>query len=165
MTTENSTSLYNISITEMHHEHTNAGILVWGAGMHDDGVQRWAAHMEKHTDEIPADLAKAFTECQKNIVAMFHGNPLKTAPMCQEDPPPVNTEASRACRSDRKPNGYSTGRRSQSMIQKKKKRSLKGHARSLPTRTPRLLSKNSVSRKRRSTERHSVFMEIPNHGL
>ena len=92
MTTENSTSLYNISITEMHHEHTNAGILVWGAGMHDDGVQRWAAHMEKHTDEIPADMAKAFTECQKNIVAMFHGNPLKTAPMCQEDPPPVNTE-------------------------------------------------------------------------
>ena len=76
MTTENSTDIDNISITEMHHEYSDRAVLVWGAGMDNDGIQRWAAHMEIRTPESTTDWANAFTECQKKIVAMFHEDPL-----------------------------------------------------------------------------------------
>ena len=92
MTTENSTDVGTISITEMHHEYSDRAVLVWGAGMDNHGIQRWAAHMEIRTPDSTEEWTNAFTECQKKILAMFHEDSLKIAPMCQEDPPPVNTE-------------------------------------------------------------------------
>ena len=76
MTTKNSTIADGISITEMHHEYSDRAVLVWGAGRNDDGIQRWAAHMQIRTPESTTDWANAFTECQKKIVAMFHEDPL-----------------------------------------------------------------------------------------
>ena len=84
MITENKRTVESISITKMHHEETAQGFFVWGAGMDNDGIQRWAAHVELHADGVPGDPTKAFTECQKKIVAMFHEDPLSNGQSTQE---------------------------------------------------------------------------------
>ena len=54
MITENKRTVDSISITEMHHEYSDQAVLVWGAGMDNHGIQRWAAHMELRTpDGLP----------------------------------------------------------------------------------------------------------------
>lgn len=59
-----------ISIVEMHHENTDEGIFVWGAGATETGMRRWAAHMHKRSEGNPeSDWTEAFDECQKKIVA------------------------------------------------------------------------------------------------
>ena len=80
MTSENSTDIGNISITEMHHEYSDRAVLVWGAGMDNNGIQRWAAHMQIRTPESTTDWENAFIECQEKILAKFYVDPHSTEP-------------------------------------------------------------------------------------
>ena len=57
-----------ISITEIHQEPLENGVLIWGAGQNQKGEKRWASHLKQNTD----DWTTAFEECQKRIIEMFY---------------------------------------------------------------------------------------------
>lgn len=82
-----------ISIVDIQHqiiherENHQYTILIWGCGEDDDGIRRWASHLQPISDHPELDWKAAFNECQKKIIAMFPSNEKNGTQQPPQQPP------------------------------------------------------------------------------
>ena len=87
-----------VSITLLHHDENPDAILVWGAGTNEDGIQRWAVHVENKTGSPAIDYDNAFEKFQEKIIRLFeNGNSNPNTPEPEAPPketkPPLTVES------------------------------------------------------------------------